>query len=218
MNLGIVQITNESEIRRKLLLDKIIPWCIEISNKNYTLVSPYNKELKEKVESLGGIFSVFSAWERDMSRKWRQGLQTRKEEWITFLADDILPDEQWKENMAAYLEDKDPGQYGFRLTDKDGNRHEFGEDWMQFPNRRTGATHRGLKYDIFTGEIENSLTAYVANCVVHHDVLKMIEPFGLYGSAPDVLWSMAIRRCGFPISFNPKARAYHLGSREDNRK
>jgi GT2 family glycosyltransferase len=89
---------------------------------------------------------------------------------------------------------------------------------MQFPNPRIQNTHRPLRYNIETGEIEDSLTAYVANCVVHRDVLRMVEPFGIYGSAPDVMWSLAIRSCGFPIGFNPKARAYHLGNREDNRK
>lgn len=218
MNLGIVQITNQNAVRRELLLETIIPKCIEVSNGNYTLVAPHNKDLKNSVESLGGVFSEFTAWEKDMSRKWRQGIQTRKEEWLAFLADDILPDENWQKNMSAYLEDKSPGQYGFRLTDKDGNRHEFGEDWMQFPSRKTGATHRGLKYNVLTGEIEDSLTAYVANCIVHRDVLKMVEPFGIYGNAPDVIWSLAIRQCGFPVSFNPLARAYHLGDRQDNRK
>jgi GT2 family glycosyltransferase len=218
MNLGIVQITNQNPIRRKLLLSKIIPKCIEICNGNYTLVAPNNEELKNLVEDLGGVFSNYTAWEKDMSRKWRQGLQTRKEEWIAFLADDILPDDDWYTNMSKYLKDKQPGQYGFRLTDAEGKRHEFGEDWMQFPSRKTGATHRGLNYDTTTGEIEDSLTAYVANCVVHQDVLKMVEPFGIYGSAPDVVWSLSIRQCGFPISFNPLARAYHLGDRQDNRK
>ena len=218
MNLGIIQISNKNAKRKKLLVDKLILQCIKASDKNYTLVAPHDEELKLAVEEKGGIFSPYTAWEKDMSRKWRQGLQTRHEEWIAFFADDICPDNEWRENMATFLHDKKPGQYGFRLTDENGNRHEFGEDWMQFPSRHTGATHRGLRYNIETGEIEDSLTAYVANCVVHQSVLKTIEPFGLYGNAPDVVWSLAIRQCGFPVSFNPLARAYHLGNRKDNRK
>tara|TARA_R100000231_G_C5322673_1_gene163926 strand:- start:785 stop:1438 length:654 start_codon:yes stop_codon:yes gene_type:complete len=217
MNLGIVQITSANTKRKKLLVNKIIPKCIEISGGNYTLVSSFCPVLKEAVEQLGGTFSEYTAWERDMSRKWRQGLKTRQEEWVCFLADDILPDDNWLEEMKNYLSSKEPGQYGFRLTDENGKRHEFGEDWMQFPEQTTQAQHRPLSYDVDTGAIEESLTAYVANCVCHKDVLAQVEPFGLFQLMPDVMWSLAIRECGFPISFNPKARAYHLGSREDNR-
>jgi GT2 family glycosyltransferase len=218
VDLGIIQITNKNTKRLALLIDKIIPSCIQISNTKYTLVSPPNSQLEHSVKKLGGTFSPYHAWDKDMSHKWRQGIPTRPEEWIAFLADDILPDAQWFEEMNIFLKDKVPGQYGFRLTDEDGNRHEFGEDWMQFPHARLRLAHRPLKYDIENGEIETSPTAYVANCIVHRDVLAQIEPFGIYGSAPDVTWSIAIRSCGYPISFNPKARAYHLGNREDNRK
>ena len=217
MNLGIVQITSASTKRKKLLVDKIIPKCIEVSNGNYTLVSSHCPILKTAVEELGGTFSEYTAWERDMSRKWRQGLETRKEDWVCFLADDILPDDKWHSEMTEYLSNQPPGQYGFRLTDEDGKRHEFGEDWMQFPENTTQAAHRPLNYDIDTGHIEASLTAYVANCVCHKDVLAQVEPFGLFQLMPDVMWSLAIRECGFPISFNPKARAFHLGDRDDNR-
>ena len=78
MNLGIVQITSANTKRKKLLVNKIIPKCIEISGGNYTLVSSFCPILKEAVEQLGGTFSEYTAWERDMSRKWRQGLETRR--------------------------------------------------------------------------------------------------------------------------------------------
>ena len=218
MDFGIVQITNENTKRERLLAEEIIPKCCSITGGKYTLVSPPNDSLQRAVERHGGTFSLFTAWDRDMSRKWRQGIATRPEEWVVFLADDILPDDSWLKEMTTFLSDKPPGQYGFRLTDEQGKRHEFGEDWMQFPNRKLNLTHRPLGYNIETGEIELSPTAYVANCFAHRDVLAMIEPFGIYAAAPDVSWSMAIRSCGFPISFNPKARAFHLGDRQDNRK
>jgi len=218
MNLGIVQITNKNTKREKLLVDKIIPKCVEISNGNYTLVSPENHILEKAVKDSGATFSTYTAWDKDMSRKWRQGISTRDEEWIAFFADDILPDDKWISEMSSFLEEKHARQYGFRLTDGDGNRHEFGEDWMQYPNRRLGLQHRPLSYDIKSGEVEISPMSYVANCIVHKHVLQMIEPFGIYGAAPDVAWSFAIRSCGFPIGFNPKARAYHLGDRSYNRK
>lgn len=217
MNLGIVQITSSDTKRKKLLVDKIIPKCIEISNGKYTLVSSYCPILKEAVEQLGGTFSEYKAWEKDMSRKWRQGLESRTEDWVCFLADDILPDDNWFDEMKSYLSERPPGQYGFRLTDDNNKRHEFGEDWMQFPEQTTQAPHRPLSYDVESGAIEESLTAYVANCVCHKDVLAKVEPFGLFQLMPDVMWSLAIREYGFPISFNPKARAYHLGNRDDNR-
>ena len=217
MDFGIVQITNQNTKREKLLINEIIPKCITMTNGKYTLVSPENSALQQTVEEQGGIFSLYGAWDKDMSRKWRQGISTRPEEWIIFLADDILPDESWLDKMTEYLRDKPPGQYGFRLTDASGRRHEFGEDWMQFAHRQLKLAHRPLSYNIETGEIEQSPMAYVANCVVHRDVLAKIEPYGIYGAAPDVVWSMAIRSCGFPIGFNPKARAYHLGDRKDNR-
>lgn len=218
MDLGIIQITNKNTKREDLMISEIIPKCIEITGGKYTLVSPENKNLEEEVTKRGGTFSLYTAWDKDMSRKWRQGIQSRKEEWVAFFADDILPDENWLSEMSLFLEKKLPGQYGFRLTDENGKRHEFGEDWMQFPNRMLNLSHRPLAYDIATGEIEQSPTSYVANCVVHKDVLEMIEPFGIYGAAPDVAWSFAIRGCGFQIGFNPIARAYHLGDRSDNRK
>lgn len=218
MDLGIIQISNKNIKRKELLLETIMSKCVAASGANYTLVAPFDEELKSAVENLGGVFSEYTAWEKDMSHKWRQGLRTRKEEWVAFFADDIQPDDEWRESMSFFLRDKRPGQYGFRLTNASGQRHEFGEDWMQFPSRLTGANHRPLHYNIETGETEDSLTAYVANCVVHREALEKVEPFGLYGAAPDVLWSLAIRECGFPIGFNPRARAFHLGGREDNRK
>lgn len=217
LDLGIVQITSADTKRKKLLLDTIIPKCIEISGGNYTLVSSLCEKLKDRVESLGGTFSTYTAWERDMSRKWRQGISTRSEEWICLLADDILPDDDWLFQMTSYLRNKEPGQYGFRLVDAGGERHELGEDWMQFPDPVRGLPHQPLDYNTDTGEIQDSKTAYVANCVCHRDVYNKIEPFGLFQLCPDVMWSMAIRDCGFPISFNPKATAHHLGNRKDNR-
>lgn len=217
LNLGIVQISSADTKRKELLINKIIPKCVEISSGNYTLVSSFCETLKDRVESLGGTFSEYTAWERDMSRKWRQGISTRNEEWICLLGDDILPDDGWLAQMSSYLSDKDPGQYGFRLVGENGERHEFGEDWMQFPDPVRGLPHRALEYNIETGEIEDSKTAYVANCVCHRDVLAKVEPFGLFQLCPDVMWSMAIRDYGFPISFNPQATAYHLGNRQDNR-
>jgi GT2 family glycosyltransferase len=219
MELGIIQITNNNSKRqRKLIEDGIIQKCIEVSKGNYTLVSPPNSDLKSYVEKSGGMFSEFTAWDRDMSRKWRQGITTRKEEWLAFFADDVYPDDNWHGEMSNYLSKAPPGQYGFRLTDLQNTRHEFGEDWMQFPNARLGLKHRPLAYNIETGEIEQSPMAYVANCIVHRDVLEIIEPYGIYGAAPDVAWSLAIRACGYPIGFNPKAKCYHIGDREDNRK
>ena len=217
IDLGIVQISSSDTKRKKLLMEKIIPKCIEISNRNYTLVSSHCDEMKKFVEDLGGTFSTYTAWERDMSRKWRQGISTRKEEWVCLLGDDILPDNNWLSEMESYLKDKEPGQYGFCLVDETGNRHEFGEDWMQFPDPVRGLPHRPLDYDTETGEIEDSKTAYVANCVCHRDLLAQVEPFGLFQLCPDVMWSLAIRDYGFPISFNAKATAYHLGNRKDNR-
>jgi len=217
LDLGIVQISSGDTKRKDLLLNKIVPFCVEISNGNYTLVSSHNDEMKSLVEELGGTFSEYTAWERDMSRKWRQGIATRGEEWICLLGDDILPQEDWLSEMTTFLKDKEPGQYGFRLVDENGQRHEFGEDWIQFPDPIRGLPQRGLDYDTETGEIEQSNTAYVANCVVHREVLAKVEPFGLFQLCPDVMWSLAIRDYGFPISFNPKATAFHLGDRNDNR-
>lgn len=217
LDLGIIQISSGDTKRKDLLLNKIIPSCIEISNTNYTLVSSHNNEMKKLVQKLGGTFSEYTAWERDMSRKWRQGIATRDEEWLCLLGDDILLSDDWLSEMTTFLKDKEPGQYGFRLVDENGKRHEFGEDWIQFPDPIRGLPHRGLDYNIKTGEIEQSNTAYVANCVVHKKVLEKVEPFGLFQLCPDVMWSLAIRDYGFPISFNPKAFAFHLGDRDDNR-
>jgi len=217
LDLGIVQISSGDTKRKDLLLSKIIPLSVEVSSGNYTLVSSHNDEIKNLVEELGGTFSTYTAWERDMSRKWRQGIATRNEEWICLLGDDILLHDTWLSEMTDFLKDREPGQYGFRLVDENNNRHEFGEDWIQFPDPVRGQPHRGLEYNIETGEIEQSETAYVANCVVHRDVLAKVEPFGLFQLCPDVMWSLAIRDYGFPISFNPKAGAYHLGNRDDNR-
>jgi GT2 family glycosyltransferase len=217
MDLGIIQITNSNTKRLKLLIDKLIPFCVEKSGGKYTLVSPENPILEKKVLELGANFSLYTAWDKDMSRKWRQGISTRPEEWLAFFADDILPSETWFEDMKEFLKNKLPGQYGFRLVDENDKRHEHGEDWMQWPSRKYGYVHRPLDYNIETGYLENSKTAYVANCVVHRDVLKQIEPFGVYKAAPDVMWSLAIREYGFPIGFNIKAKAYHLGDRKDNR-
>jgi GT2 family glycosyltransferase len=217
LDLGIVQISSGDTKRKDLLINKIIPSCIEVSSGNYTLVSSHNEEMKNLVEELGGVFSNYTAWERDMSRKWRQGISTRNEEWVCLLGDDILLKDDWLNEMSSFLEDKEPGQYGFRLVEENGERHQMGEDWMQFPDPIRGLPHRALEYNIETGEIEQSETAYVANCVVHRDLLSKIEPFGLFQLCPDVMWSMAIRQYGFPISFNPKATAYHLGDRKDNR-
>tara|TARA_R100000734_G_C3317732_1_gene111137 strand:+ start:477 stop:1139 length:663 start_codon:yes stop_codon:yes gene_type:complete len=217
LDLGIVQISSGDTKRKDLLLSKIIPLSVEVSSGNYTLVSSHNDEIKSLVEELGGTFSTYTAWERDMSRKWRQGIATRNEEWICLLGDDILLHDTWLSEMTDFLKDREPGQYGFRLVDENNNRHEFGEDWIQFPDPVRGQPHRGLEYNIETGEIEQSETAYVANCVVHRDVLAKVEPFGLFQLCPDVMWSLAIRDYGFPISFNPKAGAYHLGNRDDNR-
>ena len=61
LDLGIVQISSADTKRKELLLNKIIPKCIEISNGNYTLVSSLCETLKERVESLGGTFSEYTA-------------------------------------------------------------------------------------------------------------------------------------------------------------
>lgn len=229
MIIPIIQITSipktKNNERFHKLKDLVIPKCVEISEKNYFLVSPISEEtlqLKETVESLGGKFIPFTAWEKDMSRKWREGINALKTinckyEWICFLADDMFPDDNWVTEMEKFLDHQEPGQYGFRLTDLNNKRHEFGEDWMQFANPIRGIQHRSLNYDITTGEYEDSPTSYVAACVVHKDVIDKIEPFGLFGNAPDVMWSMAIKQCGYKVGFNPKARVYHFGDRSDNR-
>jgi len=219
LDLGIVQITTDSP-KRVRLLRKVSTINQRLNKGRYTLVGPDKEEFKDIVNTsndTGTIYCVYNGWEVDQGRKWRCGMHTRKEEWIAFLADDIELDENWHAEMAIFLNNREPGQYGFRLTDENGNRHEFGEDWMQFPNRSLQLSHRPLRYDINTGWIEQSPTSYVANCVVHRDVLAMVEPFGLYKAAPDVGWSFANRQCGFPVGFNPKARAFHLGDRGDYR-
>jgi len=106
LDLGIVQISSANTKRKDVLLNKIIPTCVEISGGNYTLVSSHDEEMKSLVGELGGTFSEYTAWERDMSRKWRQGIATRNEEWIALLADDILPQDNWLSEMTTFLQDK----------------------------------------------------------------------------------------------------------------
>lgn len=220
MDIGIVQITSKvkSEERFRMFIDEILPINSSLVDGKLTVVSPRNDTLRNKVvDELKSDFALYTAWEVDMSHKWRLGLSRRPEEWVVMLADDIKLTQEWLDNMKTFLQNSPPGQYGFRLVDSENKRHEYGEDWMQAPSRKTGVRHRPLNYDIETGWIEESNTAYVANCVVHRDVFSEIQPFGLFGCGPDVMWSMAIRKCGFPIGFNPKAFAYHLGDRRDNR-
>ena len=195
----------------------IVPKLVDISQGKYTLVSPANSQLQETVETAGGHFLEYSGWEVDKSRKFREAIPYRQEEWVVFLDDDILPDEEWLATTTTFLQDVPPGQYGFRLTDEEGNRHEFGEDWMQFPSPKYNLQHRGLKYDVDAGTMETSPTSYVANSVVHRDVYNYVHPFGLFQKAPDVNWCFAIKQAGFPVGFNLAARAYHLGDRSDNR-
>lgn len=217
--LGVIQVTStvNSEERYATLKDQIIPRLVGIAEGCYTLVSPPNVELEQTLAARGAQFINYTGWELDKSRKFREGILHRQEEWVVFLDDDILPDDDWHEATIEFLQNRPPGQYGFRLTDKDGNRHQFGEDWMQFGSPKFQLNHRGLNYDIETGYVEQSPTSYVANSVVHRDVFNYVQPFGLFGKAPDVNWSFAIKQAGFPIDFNPKARAYHLGDRKDNR-
>jgi len=220
IDLGIIQVTSnlkETHPRCILMKEKVIPSCISASNKNYVLVSPLKPAMQSFVEESGGVFSVYEGWDVDKMRKFRQGLEYMKAEWVGIFDDDIVLDVNWKTEMEEFLKDKPPGQYGFRLTNEDNQRHQFGEDWMQFANQKRRLVHRPLNYDIQTGYVEDSPTAYVANSIVHKNVLAKIEPFGLFGKAPDVMWSFAIRQCGFPIGFNPKARAYHVGNRKDHR-
>jgi len=220
MDLGIVQVTSELEDnhpRHTLMLERVIPRCIEASNQKYVLVAPRESLLTQLVNELGGTAIIYKGWDVDKMRKFRLGIQSLNTEWVGIFDDDIIPDEEWTVNMNEFLKDKAPGQYGFRLTNDLGNRHEFGEDWVQFPSQALQLPHRPLDYSIETGIVEDSPTAYVANSIVHRDVLEQVEPFGLFGNAPDVMWSFAIRKCGFPIGFNPKARAYHVGDRKDNR-
>ena len=180
IDFGIIQITtapSKKNLSRMInLKDEVVPACIEASKGNYTLVSPENRRLKEAVESLGGTFLEYNAWEKDKSRKFRDGLRTRNEEWIGF----------W-------------------------------DDWMQFPNKPLGLRHRGLKYDVETGYIERSPMCYVSNSIVHRDVYRMVEPFGIFQQAPDVGWSFAIKDAGFDVDFILSARALHIGNRKDNR-
>jgi len=221
MDLGIIQVTSNLEDghpRHVLMLERVIPSCIKASNQNYVLVAPRESLLTQLVNELGGKSIIYPGWDVDKMRKFRLGMQNITTEWVGIFDDDIIPDEEWYENMSEFLKDKEPGQYGFRLTNDLGERHEHGEDWMQFPSMSLKLPHRPLDYDIETGVVEESPTAYVANSIVHRDVLSQVEPFGLFGNAPDVMWSFAIRKCGFPIGFTPKARAYHVGDRKDNRK
>lgn len=220
MDLGIIQVTSDladGHPRYTLMLERVIPACIKASNKKYVLVAPRESLLTNLVKELGGEFVIYTGWEVDKMRKFRLGMSRVNSEWVGIFDDDIAPDENWEKSMREFLDNKNPGQYGFRLTDDSGQRHEFGEDWVQFPSKALMLPHRPLDYNIETGYVEESPTAYVANSIVHRDVLKQVEPFGLFGNAPDVMWSFAIRKCGFPIGFNPKARAYHLGDRKDNR-
>ncbi len=221
VDFGIIQITtmpSKKNIKRMLdLKNEVIPKCIEASDGRYTLVSPPNRRLQETVESLGGTFVEYSAWEKDKSRKFREGMKSRKEEWLAFWDDDIIPDDEWKSNIDEFLKKEKPAQYGFRLTDRRGNRHEFGEDWMQFPNQALGLRHRGLNYDVDSGYIERSPTCYVSNSIVHKAIYMMVEPFGIFQQAPDVRWSFAIREAGFEVDFILSARAFHIGNRKDNR-
>jgi GT2 family glycosyltransferase len=219
VELGIIQVTSaiNSDERYKALTDQIIPKCIEVAGGHYTIVSPPNDHLSEYVQSQGGTFIEYTGWEKDKSRKFREALPLRQEEWVVFLDDDILPDDLWLQEMQEFLFDREPGQYGFRLTKPDGTRHQFGEDWMQFPSPKYKLRHRGLDYNIETGYVEQSPTAYVANSVVHRDAYNFIQPFGIFGKSPDVNWCFAIKEAGFAVGFNVKARAYHLGDRGDNR-
>tara|TARA_R110002110_G_scaffold16569_3_gene71637 strand:- start:2499 stop:3164 length:666 start_codon:yes stop_codon:yes gene_type:complete len=219
-SLGIIQITSGLPIdhpRQELLVRRIIPACIRAAKGAYVLVSPSDTQ-RSVVEAHGGAFSKYTGWDKDMSRKWRQGMEYLDTEWVAFFADDVVPDDTWREDMLGFLAHKPPGQYGFRLMAADGDRHEHGEDWMEVfmveeshPLASFACMSRPLEYGA------DSSTAYVANCVVHKDVLRLVEPFGVFGKAPDVMWSLAIRECGFPIGFNADARAYHLGDRTDHR-
>lgn len=221
IDLGIIQITtapSKRNIKRMMALNKeIIPKCIEVTGGKYTLVSPPNSRLQETVESLGGEFVEYFAWEKDKSRKFREGMKSRTEEWVGFWDDDILPDENWIQEIENFLKNAVPAQYGFRLTDREGNRHQFGEDWMQAPNSQLRLSHRGLNYDVESGYIERSPTCYVSNSIVHKSAYEMVEPFGIFQQAPDVAWSFALKDAGFPVDFCLKARAYHIGNRKDNR-
>lgn len=215
--LGIVQITTAGTKRKQELIDKIIPSNCKVADEYVLVGPPDDKDLIDAMRRNGGHYVEYTGWEKDMSRKWREGMRLLSTEWVSFFADDILPDDEWRDAMSDFLSDKPPGQYGFRLTDEAGERHGFGEDWMQFPSQQLQLPHRSLGYNTDTLERETSPTAYVANCVVHGDVLDMVQPFGLFGAAPDVMWSFAIREAGFPIDFCVKARAFHLGDRGDNR-
>ena len=76
MTIGIVQISSSDTKRQDLLLDKIIPRCIDITERRYTLVSSFNKSLYERVIGLGGTFVEYTAWEKDMSHSFRCPLST----------------------------------------------------------------------------------------------------------------------------------------------
>lgn len=220
MDIGIIQITSNFKEQNQRFFDlkeKIIPKLCDITSGKYTLVSPPNESLRQTVESNGGTFIEYSAWDKDKNRKFREGMNLRQEEWVVFLDDDILLSDTWLAEISSFLEDKVPGQYGFRLVDQDGNRHELGEDWMQFVSQKFRLHHRPLEYDIETGFIERSPTSYVSNSVVHRDVYNFVEPYGVFQKAPDVTWCFAIKEAGFPVDFCLGAWAYHLGDRGDNR-
>jgi len=221
--IAIVQICCEKLKRQNLLAEKTLPKCLESVSK-YVLVCPPVEEggkLGLTIKELDVPHLWFHGWDKDMSAKWREGLDNlvnnTRCQWLALLADDVYPDEDWASEMEAYLTDKSPGQYGFRLSEKNGQRHHQGHDWMAMIDTPYGRKVKKLNYNIETGECEESGTPYVANCVIHRDVYKSIPPFGIFGRSPDVQWSLAIREAGFPVKFNPKARAYHVGNPLDNR-
>lgn len=215
-SIGFIQISTKDSPRKSNILATIIPKCANLSVGNYVFVSSRDDDYKRVVEDCGGICVPYKGWEKDMSYKLRLGYEFLPEvEWIGILPDDIYPtDDFWVKSMKAFLAKKAPGQYGYRLLGLDGKRHPAGEDWMQSIGNRT----KKLYYDHAARKVEQSNSAYVACCVVHKSVFEYIPPFGIFGKAPDVQWSSAIRSAGFPVDFNIDASMYHVGARRDYRK
>jgi GT2 family glycosyltransferase len=224
--LSVIQITTKgSEKRKRLLLDEVIPrWCKE--DVNYYLVSAKDMDLARKVTNMGGRFIEYFGWEKDKSNKWRCAIPHITTPWCGFFDDDIYPTDDWLQNTTDFLSHQPPGQYGFRLTSPDGDRHAAGEDWMAMAPAWPFADTFGqaipmrsqpLEYDIDTGTYTDCEYTYVANSIAHREVWRSIPPFGLFNRAPDVFWSFAIRDAGFKIGFNTKAVAVHAGDKTDNR-
>ena len=205
--LAAVVITCKSQVRQELLHDKVLP------------------ALRKQVDHVVLVGEHENFWERDKGAKQRYGFQQcSNATWVAFLDDDILVVDGWAESLMDYASQVGPAQIGFRLVNSSGNRHGHGEDWRHTPtvwpfwgNSWSGkhgpdpSRSRPLEY------FQNTAGSYVANGIVHRDVFEKVPPFGIFGQAPDVMWSFAIKQAGFPVLFCQRAVACHLGNKTDYR-